>query len=186
MVPVAAADQPTAIHRSDAALVSETLGGDDAAFAMLVARYERSARAICYGVLRDWHLAQDGAQDGFVSAYRNLHRLRSPSSFGPWLLTIMRRQAERIRRRRRPAAPLHLQPEPISTAGNSTGPDTEALLAAVSALPEHERVVVTLRYFEQLDVNDIARICGRPVGTGTKQLSRAHGRLETALNRSHR
>ena len=86
------------------------LGGDGsngAAFDELVRRYDRSARATCFGVLRDWHLARDAAQDGFVAAYTNLRLLRQPGSFGPWLLTIMRHRATRMarHRERRAAAP---------------------------------------------------------------------------------
>ena len=57
--------------------------------------------------------------------------------------------------------------------------DDEAtlLLDRIRRLPAHERLVITLRYFEGHDVQHIAQITGRPVGTVTKQLSRALERL---------
>src|SRR5262245_5297123 len=93
--------------KSDAELVAAVLEGDGGAFDDLVRRYDRSARATCYGVLRDWHLARDAAQDGFVAAYTNLRRLRQSASFGPWLLTIMRHRAIRMARGQRRFDPLH-------------------------------------------------------------------------------
>jgi RNA polymerase sigma-70 factor (ECF subfamily) len=169
----------------DATLVAASLDGRREAFGELVRRYERSARATCYGVLRDWHLAHDAAQDGFVRAYTSLRLLRDPASFGPWLLTIMRHRASNTARDRRPAAPLYLVADPPQ---KPILPDrrTDALLAAVSRLPEHERAVVMLRYFDGHDVATIAAICGRPLGTVTKQLSRAHERLRDALAREER
>lgn len=61
--------------------------------------------------------------------------------------------------------------------GGDVRSDAEDLLEAVARLPDHERVVVGLRYFDGHAVNDIAAITGRPVGTVTKQLSRAIKRL---------
>lgn len=168
----------------DAQLVAAVLGGDGGAFDELVRRYERSARATCYGVLRDWHLARDAAQDGFVAAYTNLRLLRTPASFGPWLLTIMRHRATRIARGERRMAPLHLVPDPA--AAPQAGHDTEALIAAVAALPEHERAVVMLRYFEGQPVSAIAMICGLPLATVKKQLTRAHDRLRRLLAKGER
>jgi len=51
------------------------------------------------------------------------------------------------------------------------------LLAAVMRLPERERQVVTLRYFDGHSVQAVAEITGRPLGTVTRQLSRAYARL---------
>ena len=64
--------------------------------------------------------------------------------------------------------------------------ERERLLQCVSSLPAHERVAVSLRYFEGRGVNEIARITGRAVGTITKQLSRAIERLrEQLISRNH-
>ena len=57
-----------------------------------------------------------------------------------------------------------------------------ALLDLVDRLPEHEREVVRMRYLDRLDVAAIADALGRPVGTVTKQLSRAHARLRDWIN----
>ena len=58
---------------------------------------------------------------------------------------------------------------------------SEQLLRAVMTLPSQERRVVLLRYFEGHPVGDIARMIGRPTGTVTKQLSRAHARLRRQM-----
>ena len=64
--------------------------------------------------------------------------------------------------------------------------EKQALLAAVLKLPEGERQVVMLRYFSALGVRDVAEILGRSLGTVTKQLSRAHKRLRTILERQEK
>jgi RNA polymerase sigma-70 factor, ECF subfamily len=87
-------------HPSDQALVDAVVAGDKTAFAELVRRYEPAARAAVIAILRDTHLAQDVLQEAFLQAYNHLRKLRVRSRFGPWILKIARRQAQRTRRRR--------------------------------------------------------------------------------------
>ena len=168
--------------RPDAELVRAVLAGDPQTFATLVGRYERAVLATAWGVLRDRHLAQDAAQDALVSSYTNLRRLRDPAAFAPWLLSIARRVATRSSKRRRPTGPLPDEHPPDREAADAT--DVDWALGATADLPEHERVVVYLRYFEDLDVGEIARVLARPVGTVTKQLSRAYARMRPWLEDS--
>jgi RNA polymerase sigma-70 factor (ECF subfamily) len=174
---------------ADGVLVGEVLGGRREAFEVLVRRYERSARGTCFAVLRDWHAAQDAAQEGFVMAYRNLRGLREPGAFGAWLLTIMRHRAAKMAGRpwwKGRGVSLGCVAEPDDSERGAVGSGEErreAVVVAVGRLPEHERVVVMLRYFEGMGVAEVARVCGLPVGTVTKQLSRAHERLRKALEK---
>src|SRR5687767_4966777 len=95
---------------SDADLVAAALAGRRSAFAELARRYERSVVAAALGALRDYHAAQDVAQDALLTAYRKLASLRDPAAFGPWLLRIAdraaRRKARSARRQRGGASPL--------------------------------------------------------------------------------
>jgi RNA polymerase sigma-70 factor, ECF subfamily len=161
---------------SDGSLVMAALGGDRGAFAQLVVRYEKPARAVCLAILRDEHLASDAAQDSFLAAYRSLGSLRDRGAFGAWLMHIARNRAIRLARNRRREAPL-----PSSLAESATAQTDFEVLDAVTALPEQERVVVMLRYFQRHEVPEIAAILERPIGTVTKQLSRARERLRRSL-----
>ena len=169
--------------RSNAELVTAVLEGDRPRFADLVRRHERMVVAAAWQMLGDYHAAQDAAQEAFVAAYRKLGTLRDRSRFGPWMLAIVRRTALRIVRRRRPAT------ESLETAGDPPCPadadpldeELQRLLEAISQLPDHERVVVILRYLDGHSVSSIAQMTGRPLGTVTKQLSRAVARLKASL-----
>jgi RNA polymerase sigma-70 factor (ECF subfamily) len=57
----------------------------------------------------------------------------------------------------------------------------EEVVQYIARLPEHERIVVVMRYVNGRSVKDIADSTGRPVGTITKQLSRAIERLRDWL-----
>lgn len=168
--------------RSDAELVHAALAGDREAFAVLVRRYERAVRATTLGVLGEHHAALDAAQDAFVAAYEQLDRLRDGAAFGAWMLRIARNHALNAARSasRRPPSPL---PSDVAAVGRDGRLDdrSERLLAAVMKLPEHERLVVMLRYFDGQSVQKIAEIAGSPVGTITGRLTRARERLRQEL-----
>jgi RNA polymerase sigma-70 factor, ECF subfamily len=175
------------LMQADAEIVVAVLRGDREAFAALVSRYERAVWATAWRVVRDEHAAADAAQEAFLQAFHRLGDLRQPEHFGVWLLRIARREAIRISRKRardpsrsRELAGAQMPLDRECGNGPATGlaADAEDLLAAVAGLPEHERLVIVLRYFDGCSVAEVAASLGRPIGTVTKQLSRAIERLK--------
>ena len=171
------------MQKTDRELVRATLSGEREAFGQLVERYERGVCAVIVHIIRDVHMAQDLTQEAFVRAYQNLASLRRPAAFEGWLFQIARRRALAWRQQRpaMQAVPVH---DGLSAAQQSNGrldERSEQLLTAVLALPHQEQRVVMLRYFKGHTVRDIATLLDRPVGTVTKQLSRARARLRKQL-----
>jgi RNA polymerase sigma-70 factor (ECF subfamily) len=142
------------------------------AFALLVERYGRTAKAVAYGVLRDHHLAEDAAQEAFVLGHRHLGRLLAPGLFGRWLLAIAKRQALSSKRKLKVQLPIDAAQQVESPRSVDHG-----LLDEVMALPETQRRLVMLRFFSGYTVGEIAKITDQPIGTVTKQMSRAYERL---------
>lgn len=158
-------------------LVELAKGGKREAIATLVNRYERAAVATAWGILGDFHLAQDVTQDSFVNAFRQLSQLRSSKTFGTWLMTSVRRNAVRMKGRQQrettvefPLAETVMQPEGWMVA-------FQEILPTLVELPLQEYEVISLRYINGFSVGQIAEETGRPIGTVTKQLSRAIARL---------
>ncbi len=167
---------------SDAVLVKEVLDGSKDAYAELVRRYERPAKASAMHVLGNYHSAEDAAQEAFIKAYRQLAGLRKPETFGPWLLTIVRRCALDMADRKRLNVSLdHLGDMPDHQRNGRLDEDKQQLLQQVMRLGDSERQVVLLRYFGSHTIQQVADITGRSVGTITKQLSRAHQSLRNQI-----
>ena len=168
---------------SDEELVRRARRGDRQAFAALVERYEQSALLLAGAVVHSWHDARDIVQDSFVAAYERLNRLWQAHKFGAWFLQIVRRRAlwhvRRQKRLSRRLVPLTTEqacdPEP-------DGAISDDLSTMIARLPRQECAVVTLRHLNELPVAQIAKITGRPVGTVTKQLSRAYARMRSWLD----
>lgn len=167
---------------SDAELVQEVLDGSKDAYAELVCRYERPAKAAALHILGDYHAAEDAAQDAFVKAYQQLHRLSSPDAFGSWLLTTTRRCALDVARKKKSDVPLDaIAHMPAHQRNGHLDDEKRQLLDGLMRLGESERQVLLLRYFGSHTVQQVADITGRSVGTVTKQLSRAHQNLRTRI-----
>lgn len=171
--------------QSDAKLVKTVLHGNKEAFAILVRRYEQTLRGIAMQVRCDREFAADVSQQTFMTAYEKLHTLRNSAAFGVWIMRIARRYAiESVKRRSEPLPPPK---RPANNSGKHNGTldeEKQQLLSFVMKLPEQERQVVMLRYFADNKVREVAAVTGRPIGTITKQLSRAHQRLRVLLQES--
>jgi RNA polymerase sigma-70 factor (ECF subfamily) len=154
---------------SDSTLVEAVLNGDREAYGRLFERHERSVQAVALAILGDYHAAQDVVQESFVIAYTKLGGLRKGASLGPWVRKIARHQAIQIRRsmlKRQDAKQYATHVKP-ATGDGQIDETNRRLLDAVMRLPKHERVVVTLRYFDNHSTKMISQITGRPVGTIT-------------------
>jgi RNA polymerase sigma factor (sigma-70 family) len=167
-------------------LVNSARLGDPAAFAQIVERFQDMAYACAAAYLGDAHLAQDAAQEAFVTAYVDLRagKLNDPAAFPGWLKTIVRRQCSRMSRGNH-APTVRLDATTLKTA---TAPDAErtvnrlaaeaAAMAALQSLPESYRLVTVLFYFSGYSNEQIAEFLGVPLTTVKKRLHDARRKLQ--------
>jgi RNA polymerase sigma-70 factor (ECF subfamily) len=156
--------------------------GDHAAFAEIVAEHESMVFSIAYHFFNDRDRAQEIAQDAFLQLYRSLHVIESPSHLLHWLRQVTTRRCIDITRRTRLRA---VSIEEVMELEASTRP-TDPLLGRrirdlVAGLPETQRIILTLRYQEDLDPSDICGIVGLPVNTVKSHLHRALQSLRKKL-----
>jgi len=139
----------------------------------------RLARAI----LRDPAEAQDATHDAFVQAWRKWETLRDQTRFEPWFDRILINTCRnRLRSTRRQATDISA--EVALATGDHTGrvEDRDVIGAAIAALSPDHQVVVALRYYRDLTVDDIARRLGVPSGTVQSRLHYALKRLHDAID----
>ena len=190
MQAAAAAQEPPDGH-----LVERSRQGDPEAFGELVRRYQSSVFNVCYRLLGERAAAEDLAQDAFIRAYQRLATFDPARPFGPW----MRRVAANLclNHLQRPAQPdLLLEDEaaqPLAEpAAGSQDParlaeaaqSTQALRAAILALPPRYRAVIELRHFQELSYTELAAALNRPLSDVKSDLFRARKLLAQTLNRA--
>ena len=170
----------------DSELITRAQRGDSAAYEEIVQRYQQVAFRTAYVITGSAADAEDAAQEGFVKAYRALHRFRAGAELRPWLLRIVANEARnRVRSSgRRHRLELRLtegfrpgdavpSPEAVAVALD----ERKRLLAMVNGLSEEDRLVIASRYFLELSGDETAAALGIPEGTVKSRLSRALARL---------
>jgi RNA polymerase sigma-70 factor (ECF subfamily) len=169
----------------DAMLVAATLAGQREAFGTLVERYERAVYNLCLRTLRDAEEAKDASQEAFLKAFRALTTFRRGSKFSTWIFSIAYHACcDRLNRRRR-----YSDAELPDRADPAPGPVLEAerldeatrLRAAIDALPEKYRAVITLYHLQGHQYEEIARVLDLPMGTVKTHLFRAKEQLRREL-----
>jgi len=137
-----------------------------------------SALATAWSLMGDFHAAQDVAQDAFVIAFRKLEQLRDARTFGPWLLSIVKREARRMKQKQVRRCEVS-SPSELLISREGWWREFREIIPILESLPGQERLVVSLRFIDGLSVREIAEATERPIGTVTKQLSRGIKRLRS-------
>lgn len=175
-----------AIRRADPPddrLVERAKTGDARAFEEVVRQHQGMVFSLAYRVTRDRSTAEELAQDVFFELYRNLNRLESSDHVTHWLRRVASHRCIDWCRRHKPGADMLTEAMPALSVGPfSRDVLFEARLwRMVAALAPDPRMVVILRYQEDLDPSEIANVLGLPVNTVKSHLRRSVALLRAGL-----
>jgi RNA polymerase sigma-70 factor (ECF subfamily) len=181
-------DAPPEAGSRDQDIVEMLRGGAlEAAFERLVDRYERKVYRLCCSLLRDTDQAQDAAQESLVRVWRALAKYDQRASLSTWIYTITRNRCLTAIERRRDLDSLSDPAvEHAAELSQAVDPESEqdhlaVLRELVEALPERFRRVLTLFYYEERSVAEVAQMLGLPEGTVKTNLHRARAALGERL-----
>ena len=144
-------------------------------FASILADNQSMVFSLAFRFLRDRESAEELAQEVFLQLYRQLARIESSEHATWWLRrAICHRSIDEVRKRKlRPRIGLEDIPEP---SGRELPPDLmlrERIRKIIGTLPEKARMVVLLRYQEDLEPSDIAEMLEMPISTVKSHLHRS-------------
>ncbi len=157
-----------------------------ATFAAMLREHQAMVFSIGWHFLRDRAVAEELAQDVFLKLHENLGSIESGSHLTNWLRRVMtQRCIDHSRRARlRPRVGLDGAPEPRVAAVERDPMLASILDRQIARLPERSRMIVVLRFQEEMEPAEIAETLGIPVGTVKSNLHRAlallRGRMEKA------
>ena len=157
--------------------------GDGDAFATIVAGHEAMVFSLAYHFFNDRSRAEEIAQDVFLQLYRSLGSIESASHLTHWLRQVTtRRCIDQLRRAKLRAVSLETIEDVQSHDRGPADPLLDRKMRRLIAeLPDMQRVIVTLRYQEDLDPSEICRIVEMPVNTVKSHLHRALQSLRRKL-----
>jgi len=198
------------VHRDEAELVDLARRGDKNAFAELLRAHQDFAYNLALRSLGDPHEAEDLTQEAFVRAWQALPRFRGDARFRTWLYRIVANlcynRLPHLRRELSALGDSAMDGAAIHGADTGSGDPGEGAIAnlpagssgdplsrleaqerraflhrQIEALPEGYRLLVTLRYQQELSYAEIAEVVDLPLGTVKTGLFRARQRLRQAL-----
>ena len=169
----------------DNELISQVVDGDQRAFLALYDRYSSNVYALAFRMMNDQMMAEEILQDTFLKMWsRSRQYLTERGPLLTWLLTIARRTAlDRLRlESRRPTLSegndpdliWETTPEPETTSEEARW---HSLHLVVQSLPEENRKVIELAYYQGMSQSEIADVLDLPLGTVKTRLRAGMNRL---------
>ncbi len=166
---------------------------DEEAFRGLFSRYAPTAKALALRVVRQQHLAEEIVQEAFMAVWRNPGAYEEQrGSVKTWLMGMVHHRAvdavrrEESQRRRAETEASMTAAETIDHAEDIVdqlgAPQEEAAVrSALGGLPQEQRAVLQMMYFDGLSQSQIAEKNGLPLGTVKSRTLLGMRRLRTAL-----
>ena len=182
----------------DLLLIKRSKEGDLRAFDLLIIKYQAKIIALAKRWVVDIHIAEDVAQETFIKAFKSLHSFREDSAFYTWLYRIGTNTAKNYvisknRKKENTESELKNEEEYASIEQITEETPEDILLAnslkevinkALTDLPEEIRTAISLREFEGLSYDEIAKVLSCPVGTVRSRIFRGREELNEVISKS--
>ncbi|MCL1817065.1 MAG: sigma-70 family RNA polymerase sigma factor [Clostridiales bacterium] len=179
---------------SDEQLVAHTLQGEQAAFNVLVERYQKQIYSLAYRLCNDYDEARDLAQEAFIRVYQQLPTFDQNRKFFSWMYRVAHNTCINILHKR-PKESLNLdeyyeryEPEAEGISGDPSGiledrEQAEEFTRILQELPEQYRTVILLKYLEGLSYREISEHLDLPESTVEARLHRGRNYLRNMLQK---
>ncbi len=175
---------------TDQYLIDKTLNGDTRAFGELVERYQAFVFTIALRIVKVREEAEEVAQDAFIKAFQSIASYRGESKFSSWLYSIVYRKALDTIRKNKKKSSLELIEE--ITEGDCSVIENaltyiedkerrEVIQKCILQLPEQGAAIITLFYFEDQSIKEIAAITQLSEDNVKIKLYRSRKKLFTLL-----
>jgi RNA polymerase sigma-70 factor (TIGR02954 family) len=163
----------------DEQLVHKAVTGDEEAFLKLMQLYKVDLYKTALSYLKNEHEALEALQEVTYRAYKSIAKVQETAYFKTWLIRIMINYCnDQLKKNKR----VILNEEVLQAQGISENHDELELKDALLALDERSREILTLKYFHDFKIKEIASSMQCPEGTVKTWLNKAlkslRGKLE--------
>lgn len=168
-------------------LVEKMINDDEDAFNKIIDIYYQKAINMAYFISGNKADSEDIVQESFIKCYNNKKKIKEPQYFQTWLYKIITTTAYTYLKKHKNETPvdqiyesetidsLNIEEDLIQKENQSE------LIKAVMKLPVKQRTVITLYYYNQLSVKEIAKITSSFEGTVKSRLSSGRKEIKQFL-----
>jgi len=173
--------------KSEAELIESVMEGNMSDFTPLVEKYQAVVYGLAFSVVGDFSLAQDIAQETFITAYKKLNQLRRPERFPGWLKRITLNTA-RMWLRKRKEVPFGegeeercVYDQPVAAEGAEGKEFRQEIMKLINSLSEKARLPVMLCYMDDVSYKEAAEFLDIQENTLRKRLHDVKGKLQRQI-----
>ena len=178
-------------NKDDWYFIEKVLNGEPASYAPLVERYKEMAYNISLRIVRRPEDAEEITQDAFVKAYRSLKGFKGDAKFSTWLYRIVYNSSvSYIRRKQRVNLADSESMDRLRIADPAEESDHQndelmvtALKRATDSLPAEEQTMITLYYYDDNSIDEIAGIMNLSVSNVKVKLFRTRKKLHDLMRK---
>ena len=180
---------------SEKSLINLVKKGDKKAYEVLVLQYQDRLVFSVYKFLKDYELAQDIAQEAFVKAFKNIEKFRGDSSFYTWIYRIAINTAKNLLSSKARSSEVYddeimelkLSESAVTTETPENILEAEELrskmMDAIQSLPDDIRTTLSLREFDGLSYEEIAKVQNCPIGTVRSRIHKGREILDKTFSK---
>ncbi len=179
--------------KNDQTYISKTLAGDTNSFAFLVEKYKIMVYSLAMKMLNNKEEAEEVSQDTFVKAFKNLSKFKGESKFSTWLykiayrncLDLIKKKEKKYKTTTIDEVTVHKIKSTDNILEQITKKERALLLkSCLEKLPEQERSILWMFYFDELSLVEITEITELTLSNIKVILHRARKRLVSVINKN--
>ena len=177
-------------NTNDQHYITKVLAGDAQAYTFLVNKYKDMVFTLAIRMLRNKEEAEEVAQDAFVKAYTKLDKFKGDAKFSTWLYKVVYNTSlDRIKKLKKDALVVPIEnvtERSLQTIDNALEQmqdkeRTAAIQECIALLPADESALLTLFYFDELSLKEIAKVTATSVNNLKVKLFRSRKKLATII-----
>jgi RNA polymerase sigma-70 factor (ECF subfamily) len=168
---------------SESEIIELVQKGDREAYQEIVVRHMQSAYYVALAFIHNHQDALDISQEAFIRAFRKIKKFDNKRPFFPWFYRILKNLCIDFYKRRRRLNEVPLENVRILEVEHEDREMKKALWKGIDELPDEQKEIIILRYFQQLSYQEIAEILDKPIGTVMSSLFYAKKRLKSIVGK---
>jgi RNA polymerase sigma factor (sigma-70 family) len=171
----------------DILLIEKTLKGDLLSFEKIVRKYNSIVYTLALRILKNHEEAEELSQDVFIKIYKSLNTFNHKSRFSTWIYRITYNNSiNRLRSQKKYYETLEINDNIVSGFYDNFDRHEEEeekkiILDCICSLPETERIIITLYYYDDMPVKEISEITGISPANVKVKLFRSRQKLYEEL-----
>lgn len=169
-------------HVEQAELAAKAIAGDEDSFTLLMNEMQGRLYRMAFSYVRNKDDALEIVQETVYKAFISIHKLQKPQYFSTWLIKISVNCALDYIRKSKKIVFMDKDHED-SYVPEDRG-ETIDLYEALRVLDEKTRIVIVMRYFEDMPLKEIANILDTPLSTVKSMIYRGLEKLKINLEES--